>query len=435
MNASPSPTTPHLPPEGFVPVPSLLEGVSVYAPAPAQEVDEDTRAFKCRHCGGTISYSASDRRLTCPYCGGSQQIAAEEVGRAAAEFEFTLEAIERARYGWGEERKELVCESCGASVSIAPDDTSKALTSTCAFCGSNRVHAQDVTGDMLRPTALVPFQVDRQRIQALVAEWLGQGWMHPPELRQVRALRELSGVYLPFWTFDADISADWKAEVGVKRVERYRQGGEWKTRTVIDWHWRSGRVRLPIDDHLTAATERVSRVILQKIQPFNLGELVEYQPSYLAGWQAEGYEIQLEDGWRIGKADMRSLAKKACYQATGSSHVRNFHMTADFTDERWRYILLPVYLAAYPFGDRTFQIMVNGQTGRVAGQKPVAWLRVWLVIAALLIPGSCLGLLGLVTLAFGGVGVVGLALGGILFIAGLIGAFFIFQKARESEEV
>ncbi len=431
MNSSYSSTTPYLPPDGFVPVPSLLEGVSVYAPAPTQEMDKETRTFKCRHCGGTISYSASERRLTCPYCGGSQQIAAEEVGRTAAEFEFTLETIEQARYGWGEERKELVCESCGASVAVAPD----VMTSTCAFCGSNRVHARDVIGDLLRPTALIPFQVDKQQIKALVTDWLGQGWMHPPELRNVRALRELIGVYLPFWTFDADITADWKAEVGVKRVERYRQGGEWKTRTVIDWHWRTGRVRLPIDDHLVAATERVSRVILDKIAPFNLGELVEYEPSYLAGWQAKAYDVQLEDGWRIGKAEMRNRAKAACHQDTGSSHVRNFHMTADFTGERWRYILLPVYLATYTFEDRKFQIMVNGQTSQVAGQKPVAWLRIWLVIAALLTPGSCLGLLGLITLAFGGVGVVGLAVGGILFIAALIAAFFIFQKARESEEI
>jgi predicted lipid-binding transport protein (Tim44 family) len=79
--------------------------------------------------------------------------------------------------------------------------------------------------------------------------------------------------------------------------------------------------------------------------------------------------------------------------------------------------------------------MVNGQTGEVAGQKPVAWLRVWLAIAGLLMPGACLGLIGLLTLALGGIGVVGLVLGFILLIAGLIGAVIIFQKARASEEV
>jgi len=418
------------PPEGFVPVPSLLDGIELYAPAPVEE-EEETRTFKCRQCGGTISYSAAERLLTCPYCGQAQDIDAEEVGQRAAEFEFTLETMERAHFGWGEERRELVCESCGAVVSVAPDT----LTSTCAFCGSNRVLARDAVGDVLRPTALIPFVVDQDRVKAQVAEWLGRGWMHPPELREVRALRELAGVYLPFWTFDARIGAGWRAEVGTPRTVRYFDDGKWKTRTVIDWHWRSGRVGLPVDDHLMAGTAHVSRKILDRVTPFDLGALVEYEPGYLAGWQAKLYDVELQDAWELAKEEMRARAKRACYADTGSSHVRNFQMTADFEDERWRYILLPVYLASYPFDGRTFQVMVNGQTGTVAGQKPVAWARVWLAIAAMLSPGACLGLLGLLTLALGGVGVVGLVLGAILFVAGMVGAFVVFRKARESEEV
>jgi predicted RNA-binding Zn-ribbon protein involved in translation (DUF1610 family) len=424
------PTTLWPPPDGFVPVPSLVDGIEIYAPAPAEE-PEETRTFKCRYCGGTIAYSATQRQLTCPYCGRTQEVTAEEVGQAAAEFEFTLETMERAQYGWGEERRELVCESCGAVVAVAPD----ALTSTCAFCGSNRVHARDMAGDVLRPTVLVPFVVDKKRVQAQVSEWLGRGWMHPPELRGVRALRELTGIYLPFWTFDARIRADWRAEVGTPRTVRYRQDGKWKTRTVIDWRWRSGRVRVPVDDHLVAGTGRVSRVILRKVSPFDLDALVEYDPGYLAGWQAKAYDVQLQEAWETARDEMRERTKRACYADTGSSHVRNFQMTADFADERWRYVLLPVYLASYPFEGRTFQVMVNGQTGQVAGQKPVAWVRVWLAIAAMLSPGACLGLLGLLTLAVGGVGVVGLVLGFVLLVAGLIGAIVVFRKARASEEV
>ncbi len=418
------------PPEGYIPVSSQVDGIEVYAPAPEVKEDQETLTFRCRHCGGTISYSASERQLTCPYCGGSQEVAAEEVGQTAAEFEFTLETMERAQYGWGQERRELVCESCGAVVAAAPET----LTSTCAFCGSNRVHARDVTGDLLRPTALIPFVVDQDRLRAQVGGWLERGWMHPPELRNVRALRKLTGVYLPFWTFDADIHADWRAEVGTLRTERYRSGGEWKTRTVIDWRWRSGRVRVPIDDHLVAGTSHVSQVILDRVAPFDLDELAEYDPGYLAGWQAKGYDVELERAWQDAKDEMRGRTKKACYTDTGSSHVRNFRMTADFADERWRYILLPVYLVSYPFEGRTFQVMVNGQTGKVAGQKPVAWRKVWLVIAALLSPGACLGLLGLLTLPVGGIGVVGLIVGFILLVAALVGGIVIFQKARASEE-
>jgi predicted RNA-binding Zn-ribbon protein involved in translation (DUF1610 family) len=430
MTADSSASTLWPPPEGFVPVPSQVEGIELYAPAPPEE-REETRSFRCRYCGGVIAYSPAQRELACPYCGRTQTVEAEVVGRAAEEFEFTLDAVARDRYGWGDERRELACEACGAVVVVAPD----ALTDTCAFCGSHRVLARDVMGDVLRPTSLIPFQVDRERLQPLVAEWLGQGWMHPPELRDVRVLRELAGVYLPFWTFDSRLHARWKAEVGHEETERYFDDGEWKTRTVVRWRWQSGRVHVPVNDHLVPGTDRVSQVLLGRIEPFDLSALVAYEPAYLAGWQAKACDVALEEGWRVARDQLRERAKRACYADTGSAHVRNFRMGLDFADEEWRYLLLPVYMASYPFDERTFQVMVNGQTGRVSGQKPVAWLRVWVAIAAMLAPGACLGLIGLLTLALGGIGVVGLVLGFILFVAGLVGAVIVLRQAMAAEEV
>jgi Zn finger protein HypA/HybF involved in hydrogenase expression len=415
-------------PEGFVPAPSEVDGVELFAPAPI-EVAEETRSYKCRHCGGVVSYSATDQELICPYCGKSQALDSDEVGRAAEKFEFEVSTVAEARYGWGEERRELVCESCGSVVSVAPD----VLTSTCAFCGSNRVLARDLVSDVLRPTALIPFSVDEERVQAQVAEWLGRGWMHPPGLRDLRGVRELAGVYLPYWTFEAQIAADWKAEVGTERVERYRDHGKWKTRVVIDWRWRSGRVHVPIRDLLVAGTAKVSQVILRRVAPFDLDKLVTYDPGYLSGWVAKLTDVGLDDAWAVAREEMRGRAKRACRSDTGSRHVRNFRMAADFADEHWRYILLPVYLASYRFEDRSFQVMANGQTGKVVGQKPVAWPKVWLVIAGLLAPGAFLGILGLLTLALGGLGIIGLVVGFILFVGGLIGSIFIFRKARESE--
>jgi hypothetical protein len=108
-------------------------------------------------------------------------------------------------------------------------------------------------------------------------------------------------------------------------------------------------------------------------------------------------------------------------------------MTVDFADESWRYILLPVYLAAYKFQDKTYQIMVNGQTGLVAGQKPVAWWKIWLAIAALLLPGLILGLIGLPLLLIGGAGILPIGAGIILFGIGSVLSIMLYNKARQSE--
>ncbi|NLE44120.1 MAG: YlaF family protein [Chloroflexi bacterium] len=422
---------PWSPPAGYVAVPSQVEGVVIYAPA-ADEETEETQTFRCRYCGGTIAYEPGQQGLACPFCGRKQEIEAEQVGRAAEKYEFTLETMAHALHGWGSERRELVCEACGSVVTVAP----MALTSTCAFCGSNRVLARSVvTSDLLRPTALIPFSIDAAQLETRVQAWLGQGWMHPSGLHRSGILRDLVGVYLPYWTFDTDVRADWQAEVGRVHTERYRVGGEWHTRTVIRWRWQSGRVRFQVADLLVAGTHRVSQAILRKVGPFDLEGLATYDPGYLAGWQAKVYDIALHDAWEAAKEQIRENAREACHEDTGSAHVRSLQMAVDFAHERWRHILLPVYLASYRYEGRPFHVMVNGQNGQVAGQKPVDWLRVWLVIAAMLLPGACLGMIGLLTLAVGGIGIIGLALGFILLIAGLVGGFLVLKKARESEEI
>ena len=147
------------------------------------------------------------------------------------------------------------------------------------------------------------------------------------------------------------------------------------------------------------------------------------------------YDLTLPKAWEQGKAEMREQAKKACRDSIKSSHVRNFSMTADFGEETWRYVLLPVYLAAYKFEGKVYQVMLNGQTGAIAGQKPVAWWKIWLAVAAMLTPGLCLGLLGLPLLLAGGIGLIPLILGVFALAAGLAGAFFLYRKAAASEAI
>jgi hypothetical protein len=109
-------------------------------------------------------------------------------------------------------------------------------------------------------------------------------------------------------------------------------------------------------------------------------------------------------------------------------------MTLDFSDENWRYLLLPVYVAAYTFTGQTFRVLVNGQTGTIAGQRPVDWMRVSLAIAAALGPGLLLGIIGLLTLVFGGVGVVVGGVGLFLLVIGCVITFFIARTAMQMDD-
>ena len=440
------------PPPGFIPTNSAISGIEVYQPAPPETTPHQPIVeFKCPQCGAVTAFSAADGSLTCTHCGFHEIPKGIAVGEKAPRFEFTEEALvspsqykevpyevtlgevasSEVESEEAKNRKEMACQSCGA-LTLIPKES---LSHTCPFCGSNEVIQRQAPRDLLRPRFLIPFQILASDCASNAGTWLGSSWMTPSTLRNLANLAPFQAMYLPFWTFHAINNADWKAEVGHTKIERYYSDGEWKERPVTVWRWESGHTRLNIENLLVTGTSRLSSIILEKIKGFDLRALVAYEPKYLAGFHAQAYDIPLEQAWETGRVEMREQTRKACLSEASTAQVRNFSMNLDFSDESWRYVLLPIYLAAYKYDNQTYQIMVNGQTGDIAGQRPADWNKIWLVIAALLAPGVLLGLIGLVTIPLAGAGVVIGIVGFILLVIGLILAFIIYKQAQALDDV
>ena len=62
-------------------------------------------------------------------------------------------------------------------------------------------------------------------------------------------------------------------------------------------------------------------------------------------------------------------------QVPGDTH-RDLQVNSQYADRTFKHILVPVWLVTYTFGARTFQTLVNGFTGAVAGDRPVSWVKV-----------------------------------------------------------
>lgn len=374
-------------------------------PRPPEEDHREVVDFRCPNCAGATAYSTDDGGLTCSFCGYHDAPQKEIVGKGAEEFEFTVETVERAVNGWGQERKELICNSCAAHTTISTE----MLSHTCPFCASNAVVQIKAPQDVLRPRFLVPFVTTTDECRQQTAAWLQNSWMLPKGLQKLARSTEYVPIYIPFWTFDARTTASWRAEVyNTDQNRRRHSATNWKwerplllklgNRDGRHWDWESGNVSLFTDDMLVSGSDKLSKTLLKQMRGYRLGELVPYDPKFLAGLSAQAYDVDLETAWERARRLMRVRTKQACIDQASKNNMRNFSMNLDFSEESWRYILLPLYLATYRYGDKAYQVLINGQTGTLAGQRPVDWGHVIGVLSGWFLVPLLLGVVAAVLL-------------------------------------
>ena len=366
----------HLLPHSYVKTDSKVEGVTVYKPPPPPADSTPHHGFECPQCAGTMAYAALDGGITCSFCGYHETMPLETVGKSAETFEFTTEVVQQSAQGWGIARKEVECRACAGRLVTSVGE----LTAVCAFCGSTNIIHHKAHQEVLRPRFLIPFALNDEQVTAKLKQWLGKGgWLTPSKLKQTAAVGGLTPIYLPYWTFDARAVATWKAEVGHKETNNL--GGRTQSTTV--WKAQSGEVDQPFTNVQVNGSEHISGARFGRIQEFDMNALVPYDPKYLTGVRAQAYEVPLEKAWAKARHRLRDLTKQRCKAQIEGTDIENFVMDLDFQDESWRYMLVPVYIATYFYNNKTHQLLINGQTGKIAGSRPTDWTK---LIATALLP-------------------------------------------------
>jgi hypothetical protein len=208
---------------------------------------------------------------------------------------------------------------------------------------------------------------------------MGNLWFAPGTLLEyARKGRAMNGVYVPFWTFDADTASRYAGERGEYyyetrtvtvqvngRTER-RQEQVRRTR----WYPARGKVARGFDDMLVMASTSLPARLGNELTPWDLGALVPYSPDYLSGFQSEGYTIPLADGHAEARNRMADVIRSDVRRDIGGDEQRIHSVETAWSAETFKHILLPIWTAAYKYNGKSYRFLVNGQTGEVQGERP-----------------------------------------------------------------
>lgn len=351
-------------------------------------LEPQTHRFPCPNCGSDYRFDPGHDRLTCDHCGNSEPIGLTR-GPAIRELDFETALRAALPAQEMETNRTSECPNCGAQVEFGRDNHS----TECPFCATPVV-TDTGAHRQIKPRAVLPFALDERTARGAMTDWLGSLWFAPNGLQDyARKGRTLTGIYVPYWTFDADTHSAYAGERGTVYYETVTvvRDGKRMRENVAKIRWRPvrGRVARFFDDVVVLASRSLPKRFTDALEPWDLAALEPYRPEYLAGFSAEGYTVELEEGYQEARHYMHRIIERDVKFDIGGDRQRIHDIRTDVRGVTFKHILLPVWMAAYKYRGKTYRFVVNGRTGRVQGERPYSiWKIAFAVLLAALVAGA-----------------------------------------------
>lgn len=342
-------------------------GQAVTPQAPAEPEPADAaQTFNCPQCGGRLRFDPTNQDLRCDSCGFKQAVESTPAPGPDMVLDYSLPT--RQGQNWAVAERLFTCQQCGGRTVLPPGQTS----STCPFCGSAALVAAPDDAELIAPQAVIPMKLTSVSIAERVRSWLGRDFFAPDDLTQLARNSRLMPVYVPFWRFSLSLTLAWHAQAA--------QGHERR------WQWQEGETTFFYDDFLQPGARTLPADLLTSIAPFDLGQLVRYQPAFLAGWPAGTYDVPLAQASLDTRAAVvRDASQKLWTKAMPGHHIATLQvLRPEYSGQTFQLVLLPVWVGTYSYRGQRYRVLVNGQIGKVAGDRPADRLKVALLVLLIL---------------------------------------------------
>jgi len=347
----------------------------------------------CKDCGAILQYDPGSEQLTCQYCGAQNEIAEARQPVVVEEIDYHEFLQNAERSAEAIDIPTVKCDNCGASTTLKENVTAD----NCPFCGTALVIKGGTTSHIIKPKYLLPFKIDKKKSADLFKEWLHSLWFAPNDLKQFAQKDRLNGIYIPYWTYDSKATTPYTGMRGdhyyVSESYTVTVNGrtEHRTRQVQKTRWSpaSGTVFNTFNDVLVVASESLPRNYANELEPWDLENLVGFNEQFLSGFIAEKYQVGVEMGFEQAKKRMDPEIQSTICQNIGGDVQKILTYSPHYEDISFKHLLLPIWLSAYKYKEKSYRFMINGRTGEVHGERPSsAWKIFFFVLTLLAVIGG-----------------------------------------------
>lgn len=266
------------------------------------------------------------------------------------------------------EAKEYQCENCGAAVITDSDTTA----TSCSFCDAGVVLADRLSGH-LAPNKVIPFKISKQEAERAFRKWCKNGRFSPTDFMRANRVKNITGMYVPFWMYDLNSKVTLDA-VGTK-VRTYTRGDYIYTETKYYDVYRNIDLyydRVPVD-----ASEKMNDEVMDKLEPYQYGDLKEFKTPYLAGYIAEKYNYDDKQLFpRVKSKVKRYIHSYVNSTVSQYTNVREKSKNVHTKSMKSAYVLFPIWMVYYDYDKQEHTFAMNGQTGKIIGKPPLSQAKV-----------------------------------------------------------
>lgn len=307
--------------------------------------------YECPNCGGNLKFDIPSQQLACGYCGTHLDPYSVKKETDALEEQYFEATI-------------FTCPQCGGELF----STDSEATSFCSFCGASTILSSRISREK-RPDFIVPFKKTKEDCKKAYEQKMRKAFFLPKQLRDPRYIDGFRGIYMPYWTYQLVQ----RGLVSVKGETSQRKGNYIYT----DHYNLQGDLDAYYLGYSYDASTSFYDNISEALAPYDAKELVHFTPTFLSGFYADtadiSPEVYLDDAKE--KADentfqnmKRDKAFKSYTIPAGENEKKNFHTRLRKADNT----MYPVWFLSYRNKDRVAYATVNGQTGKVVADMPIA---------------------------------------------------------------